>query len=114
MDQPYELVYWCLDCLNDLWVTVILLSSRPFKCIGSDVFYFYLLSRRPMNKWLSILVMPVKYNNNLARDWLTVLSRTWYLILVVDFQIYVCQLFSKSTYNPYDGVSLLNIFCQSI
>ena len=97
--QPtYELVGWGLDGWTDLSVFVLVNLSIPFKCIGSDVFCFYLQLILWMTKLLSLLVMPVKENNNSASDWLTLLARTLFRYLWSPYWI------SKENYSRFSPI----------
>ena len=97
MEQPSELVDWLIGCWPGLWLSVLDFSSRTFKCIIFDVMCFYLQSIRSMTKLLSLFVIPAKYNNNFASDWLTLLART---LLKYLFYLYHISKDNYSKFSP--------------
>ena len=73
--QSYELVDWWIGCWTDLWLSLLDFSSLPFKCIASDLLYFYFWLILSITRWLS----------NCVRYWLTLLARTFFRYLFSSY-----------------------------
>ena len=91
---------------------MLVFLSIPIKCIVSDVLCFYLLFIRPMTKWSSLFVVPVKENDNFASDLLTTLARTflryfWSLYYISEDNYSKCSL---SRIIIHALVSLYSVF----
>ena len=65
---------------------------------------------RLLEKWSSILFMPVKDNNYHASVWLTLLARTFSRYFFASYYRAKDE-YSKKAPNPYNGVFIFNVCC---